>query len=1018
MPNARGIVVFVALSSSLSLSLSRLIFFPHFSIQSPAPSMSNDEKTCPLCAEEMDLTDQQLKPCKCGYEICIWCWHHIMDIAEKNETEGRCPACRAPYNKEKIVGMGAKCERLVSDMNIEKKLKSQKGKSKTSEGRKQLSSVRVIQRNLVYIVGLPLNLADEDLLQGKEYFGQYGKVLKVSLSRTSAGAIQHFAHSTCSVYITYSKEEEAVRCIQSVHGFVLEGSSLKACFGTTKYCHAWLRNVPCINPDCLYLHEIGSQEDSFTKDEILSAYTRVQHITDATNSMQRRSGSMLPPPADEYFNNSSASSGKPSKQTATCTNNSVSSVGAPAPNSGSASLPAGALWGIRASNCQPTSTSILCSTGTLKQKPDGCNGPVTFSTSVASPSQVSTLHSDSGKKFDPSEESNTTQQNSNLETVEPVKNELRTDSINTASESFSTSTLPVTSPINRQLDGQHMSENKDGNIENVSSNIMSTSIARHKQLQNGYSEHLREPLTSQPPGKSANSTDEVFVADIESDLRSGMQTEVLQIDSNEILADLLSFDSKRLEDPEVAANRRHVPDFSHSSGLSEHSNIHFSQHNISDGAISVDLDGKLVNRKDNLIVSALGGPIMSNGHSNNLINTSEFVNNDKYSYSFPNKDNGLFVGRFEREVASGGRDAADDIRESRIISNILSLDFDSWDEPLTSPQNLAKLLGETDKQQGSFGVPSTLKVQSINQSRFSFAREEEPRRQASNFGPSINYVEQSFKQLPFVHDSTTKNFHLEKFGNSNGFSAFNGVESDIFASSHSNLSSNKLLVSKPQVCAPPGFSVPSRPPPPGFTYYERAEQISDTHSGNHHGLDASLFRNQYQKPPSGHTIDNGDIEFMDPAILAVGKGMLPGGLNSPSLDMRSKFSPQVTFEESRLQSLIQRSLPLHQNQRFADVEGGFSSLGNAYGIPSGVMEQRLVNNLSPFSQSAIPQSRNAIASNGQWDGWNEVQGGNKLGMADLLRNERLRYAKLYSGHENSKICMPSSGDLYNGTFGI
>ena len=27
------------------------------------------ERTCPLCAEEMDLTDQQLKPCRCGYEV-------------------------------------------------------------------------------------------------------------------------------------------------------------------------------------------------------------------------------------------------------------------------------------------------------------------------------------------------------------------------------------------------------------------------------------------------------------------------------------------------------------------------------------------------------------------------------------------------------------------------------------------------------------------------------------------------------------------------------------------------------------------------------------------------------------------------------------------------------------------------------------------------------------------------------------------------------------------------------------
>lgn len=47
---------------------------------------------------------------------------------------------------------------------MEKKLKSQKGKSKTLEGRKQLGSVRVIQRNLVYVVGLPLSFADEDVI--------------------------------------------------------------------------------------------------------------------------------------------------------------------------------------------------------------------------------------------------------------------------------------------------------------------------------------------------------------------------------------------------------------------------------------------------------------------------------------------------------------------------------------------------------------------------------------------------------------------------------------------------------------------------------------------------------------------------------------------------------------------------------------------------------------------------------------------------------------------------------------
>jgi hypothetical protein len=39
--------------------------------------------------------------------------------------------------------------------------------------------------------------------------------------------------------------------------FVLAGKTIKACFGTTKYCNAFLKGVTCNNPDCLYLHDIG-----------------------------------------------------------------------------------------------------------------------------------------------------------------------------------------------------------------------------------------------------------------------------------------------------------------------------------------------------------------------------------------------------------------------------------------------------------------------------------------------------------------------------------------------------------------------------------------------------------------------------------------------------------------------------------------------------------------------------------------------------------------------------------------
>lgn len=43
---------------------------------------------------------------------------------------------------------------------------------------------------------------------------------------------------------------------------------MRSNFGTTKYCATYLRNSPCQNPDCLYLHELGDEEDRFTKDEI------------------------------------------------------------------------------------------------------------------------------------------------------------------------------------------------------------------------------------------------------------------------------------------------------------------------------------------------------------------------------------------------------------------------------------------------------------------------------------------------------------------------------------------------------------------------------------------------------------------------------------------------------------------------------------------------------------------------------------------------------------------------------
>lgn len=59
----------VIFKSTQLLVLVECEIFIYLLISFKAIMSDEGEKTCPLCAEEMDLTDQQLKPCKCGYEV-------------------------------------------------------------------------------------------------------------------------------------------------------------------------------------------------------------------------------------------------------------------------------------------------------------------------------------------------------------------------------------------------------------------------------------------------------------------------------------------------------------------------------------------------------------------------------------------------------------------------------------------------------------------------------------------------------------------------------------------------------------------------------------------------------------------------------------------------------------------------------------------------------------------------------------------------------------------------------------
>ena len=143
-----------------------------------------------------------------------------------------------------------------------------------------LQGVRIIQRNLVYVIGLAPHLADENLLRSPKLFGQYGCIKKIILN--SSPQLIEKVHSCCaysfifvflSRYITYSTSQEALLCIQAVDGCCLQGSQIRASFGTTKYCNYFLRGIRCTNTDCMYLHHMADTCDCFTKKEMQTRQT-------------------------------------------------------------------------------------------------------------------------------------------------------------------------------------------------------------------------------------------------------------------------------------------------------------------------------------------------------------------------------------------------------------------------------------------------------------------------------------------------------------------------------------------------------------------------------------------------------------------------------------------------------------------------------------------------------------------------------------------------------------------------
>ena len=84
--------------------------------------------------------------------------------------------------------------------------------------------------------------------------------------------------SVVGLYITYQRREDAARAIAAVDGTHFPGGSrdvMRASYGTTKYCMAFLRGVTCSDHSCMNLHEWGDEKDCFTKEDLTTLYNHL-----------------------------------------------------------------------------------------------------------------------------------------------------------------------------------------------------------------------------------------------------------------------------------------------------------------------------------------------------------------------------------------------------------------------------------------------------------------------------------------------------------------------------------------------------------------------------------------------------------------------------------------------------------------------------------------------------------------------------------------------------------------------
>jgi len=117
--------------------------------------------------------------------------------------------------------------------------------------KEELLKIRMQQRDICYVAGLPQSVCTRQTLASKQWFGQFGKIQSISITDNQ----NCIRTNWMCVHIKYLDTLSAAKAVKGMnHKKLDDGRVLEANYGTQRYCEFFINNKKCHKHNCPFRH--------------------------------------------------------------------------------------------------------------------------------------------------------------------------------------------------------------------------------------------------------------------------------------------------------------------------------------------------------------------------------------------------------------------------------------------------------------------------------------------------------------------------------------------------------------------------------------------------------------------------------------------------------------------------------------------------------------------------------------------------------------------------------------------